>query len=345
MTNKSKILFLFFGFFILVSITITLVKLINLTTKHNICTPKCNNSNLCKYNDGCGGTCTNTCSSGQTCNKDGKCEYLYYKFRPILYFNSAEKFFPSSIEYILENSTLTRGSDKTILLGLGKINTTNIGEFNDKYDKDSNPSSNPPRSGYNLRINDIEDIHYGDNSFRTTTTKKNLVNDVPIYVNTHNIDDSTLLIQYIFVYPYNGSQRILGRNYGMHPGDIEHISVLVDKNKEKIIKIFFGAHKTGVDGQDMKVDDKNLQFIGDRPVVYIARSSHATYPYHKKGGWPVKSANKIYNDMVDDGGVHWYTEKIVVIDDKTPWNTFRGNIGGSGGPRAPLYQGWWNKYK
>lgn len=296
-----------------------------------ICSVTCGDKSTCGYDDGCGGTCN--CELGVSC-VDGVCVDLKYKFRPIIKFNSAEKFFPTSIESMLSVSSLTLGTSSTVLVSAGGITTENIATFNNIYDAGSNPP------GYNLRITVPEAYHRGDASFENAvaTQQLNVTNSVPIYVHQYDLDAATMVIQYIILYNYNGSQKlpIIG-DVGMHKGDVEHVSVYVDKNTQKITNIYFAAHATG---SGMFVAASGVQFEGDRPIVYAARSSHASYP--AKNRYPVQDAFGLYEDVTDDTGVHWYTENIIVIDENTPWNQFKGNLGGSGGPRSPMSQGWWN---
>lgn len=312
---------------------------------HFTCTQTCHE---CGTPDGCGGICSGTCRSGSTCiNKKcissciptcgtcgGICQCsesntcvantcvnsLLYNLRPVIYLNTAEKFFPTSIEEMIQVSSLTLGGGP-ILMAQGTVNMDNIASLNTKFD----PTASPP--GHDLRLNVSNDSHGGHN----TAT----IDEVPVYVYSYETDTS-IIAQYIFIYNYNGAQKIAGMDFGQHPGDIEHISVFIDKTTEKITQIYFAEHGTG-DG--MMVQASDIIFEGDRPRIYSARWSHASYP--KAGKWPVKAAHDIYNDMTDDTGVHWYPNTIVPIDDKTPWNQFNGNFGGNGGPRSPLSQGWW----
>lgn len=331
-----KKLFLILGILLLCSVVVTLITITFLSKMKPLpvkkCIPICNDKTKCNYDDGCNGKCK--CTLGSYCDNQS-CKHLSYKFKPIIYFNSAEKFFPTSIENMLSVSSLTLGDDKNILVKPGDITTNNIGTFNSKYD----PSSTP--QGYNLRINVSEKSHEGDPSFKESVNNKQMkiTNNVPIYVHYYDLDKSTMVIQYMFLYNYNGSHKfpILG-DLGQHPGDLEHISVYVDKNTEKITKIYFAAHSTET---GMFINASNIQFEEDRPIIYAARSSHASYP--SKGHFSVNAAYGLYDDVTDDTGLHWYTENIVFIDENTPWNQFKGNLGGKGGPRTPMSQGWWNK--
>ena len=263
---------------------------------------------------------------------------LLLKYRPVVYLNTAEKFFPVSIEDFLANSRLVRSNNKAVLKDYGEITTQNIGSFNDVY----GGAGGGPAEDLMVEIRDS--AHPG--------TARDRLHEVPVYVAAYD-DPSTnsLVAQYVFLYAYNGAQHVAGQDFGAHKGDVEHVSVFIDKTTHEITQIYFAAHNTG-NGRLVTRDSGRLQFEGAQPVVYSARWSHASY--EKKGKFPQGRAHtgsvidkvSTYDDMTDDTGAKWRPDTVVVIDDTTGWNTFKGNLGGGAdrGPRAPLQQkGWYGK--
>ena len=264
---------------------------------------------------------------------------LLLKYRPVVYFNTAEKYFPVTIEEFLANSRLVRSNNKAaVLKNYGEITTQNIGSFNEAF---GGGAAGPPED---LMVEIQDSVHRGHD--------QNTLDEVPVYVHAYD-DPSTnsLVAQYVFLYAYNGAQHVAGQDFGAHKGDVEHVSVFIDKTTHEITKIYFAAHNTG-NGRLVTRASGGLQFEGSRPVVYSARWSHASY--EKKGKFPQGRATtgsvidkvSTYDDMTDDTGTKWRPDTVVVIDDTTGWNAFKGNLGGGKdrGPRAPLQQkGWYGK--
>lgn len=220
----------------------------------------------------------------------GNPEELLSTLSPIIYLHSQEKYFPSSVDYYLENSKLVEISNgvKTI--------------------KDENPSQ---RDIYNFCLNSLDTLNkniYLDipksNIFGENPQKKSI--PIYAYIDKKQSTDNELHLVYVMFYPYNGEFKILGlEDKGTHFGDIEHITIVLTRNNSenankpvyKLDKIFFGAHGD-LDGR--WVNAENVEFENDKPVIYAAYHSHATYP---KAG----SYFRIYglaNDNTDKG-VRW----------------------------------------
>uniref|UniRef100_A0ACD5V2E3 Uncharacterized protein n=1 Tax=Avena sativa TaxID=4498 RepID=A0ACD5V2E3_AVESA len=113
-----------------------------------------------------------------------------------------------------------------------------------------------------------------------------------------------------FFYPFNGPARAkvgpLTIPLGMiseHVGDWEHITLHVSNFSGKLLRAYLSQHNTGA-----WVEAPQLQYIGNRPVVYASRSGHAFYP---REGLVLQGDSKlgvgIRNDcakgsMLDTGG-------------------------------------------
>ena len=175
-------------------------------------------------------------------------------FKPIFYLFHGEQMFPSSIDYILENSDLIQ--DNNVLM--------------------KRPITNQSLYDLSDRKNLYLDIDDG-----IITGQTNL-SQVPVYA-IYRETDTFYEIIYITVFPYNGSYNVLHlEKVGHHYGDIEHVSIRIKKDftykKEDIICVFFGAHRSE-DGKWIYFED--LEFEQDRLVVYVAKDGHGNYhkPY------------------------------------------------------------------
>jgi len=142
----------------------------------------------------------------------------------------------------------------------------------------SSSTPRPPRSSravrhqqYNLRI---RPAHRGGQPAST------LSSSVPMLCYVRDTPSHYELV-YTFCYAYNAPYRVLALMWlGAHDGDWEHITVRVNKRTDAISHIYYGAH-----GWRDGVWRAAGQFETDqqRPVVYVARGSHACYPH--AGRW------------------------------------------------------------
>lgn len=163
---------------------------------------------------------------------------LINKWSPVVYFHPNEKYFPCSVDWILENS----------------INYKNqIDIYNDfKQGK--------------------EDIHIQYN--KSAYVGQKYFDKIPCYAYL-SYKKNKIYIRYIFVHAYNGDYNILGLlNAGSHEGDIEHIVIELDKSTEKLTRVFLSAH-TSVEGKWIEKD--KLTFEENKIVVYSALNGHGLY--------------------------------------------------------------------
>ena len=111
---------------------------------------------------------------------------------------------------------------------------------------------------------------------------------------------------YTFCYAYNAPYRVLALMWlGAHDGDWEHITVRVNKATDRISHIYYGAHgwRDGVwkAAGEFETDQS-------RPVVYIAKGSHACYPH--AGRWLRIWAGA--NDLCERGW-RWDADKTLLL--------------------------------
>ena len=252
--------------------------------------------------------------------------FLIKKFAPLVIFHPKEAYYPCSVSWFIERSSLQVGT------GSGVQTITEYPTMEDlvKYPGGGNP--------YFLAIK-------GDSAARHLTQRgEPLVNGesvAPVYANLVEKEDG-IVIQYLFFHAFNGSFNILGlswKDFGSHEGDWEHIDVhLNGKNRNaEMTQIYYAAH--GADNYGQYVEGDKIPRDGTHPRIYSSYYGHASYP----------NVFRLNAAMDRTGsGVLWKTWQNAVdvgtINKPTPsneWITFGGRWGKDGGPRTPSYGGWW----
>lgn len=232
---------------------------------------------------------------------------LLNKYRPILYLHSKEDYFPSTIDFILQNSFLQK-KDKTKLVDKPLSNSLLYNSYKDESGKNTEIVIEPD----SLKIGEKESL-----------------NSVPIYGLAKTINNKTHLF-YNFLYPYNGSKNVANlRNVGAHYGDIEHITLVLNSDNT-IFELFYAAHGSS-EGRWLKPNE--ITFEGDRPLVYVAKYSHASYP--KEG--VVFRFFGFGNDYTNKG-IKWDPQVIRLYEDTDTnfnkdtmgWMYYGGDIGYKG---------------
>lgn len=232
---------------------------------------------------------------------------LVEKYKPYLYFHPLEKFFPISANNYISNSRLTRPPNNQMVLDIGEVDEKSL-------------------------------LTYDDNTYNLTLSP-NMYNGmdlsgVPYYCHIlDNPDHSFIDLQYIFLYGYNDSYKVCSCDYvnlcpcikvGEHIYDLEHITVRISKNTQKLLKVHFGAHQRK-DG--MWVNNSNLEMEDDtHPVVYVAKGSHALYP----STWCWPRIFCVANDYTCKGKL-WVPRNVLIINDAI-WNLWKGNYDGEDTP-------------
>lgn len=239
--------------------------------------------------------------------QDSKVQDIVDKWTPIVYFHSEEKYFPCSIEWILQHSTLVDYNDDT-----KKSPVTN----RDLYEN---------AKKYNFQGHNDGDVIL---SFDKSIYMGQSLSDAPCYA-IFRTKDNKNYITYIFLFAYNGEYDILGlTKVGMHPGDIEHITVETN-NDNQLLRVFYGAHGS-TDGIWIKADDVPLE--NGKIVAYSALHGHGLYP---KIGTVIRLYG-LSNDYTDNG-IKWTPKASIIYDkdnssfniDTMGWSVYYGRIGGS----------------
>jgi len=293
---------------------------------------------------------------------------LVTRHRPLMYLHSAEQFRPCSTHFYLQHAKLYL-EDQLIELKEGEeLTSERLGNHQwleslcDRYPliprtSDSRQSHRRHRK-FNLRLNP---------EFRSGFAVAQ-INEAPVYSYVRD-RDQFFEILYIFHYAYNGPYKILGLwEAGAHDADFEHCCVRVLKSSPSIDSIYFGAHGW-LDGQwafpPSSKRSPHFQTVdGDenRPIVFIAKNGHATYPSTGRW-WRIWGCA---NDLTEKG-LKWDPKHVVLLhnpptptDQNKEITTASSSLSSSSSPSSVspsscsascctlltdlswlLYSGWW----
>lgn len=239
-------------------------------------------------------------------------------FAPVLHFTQGEKFYPTSVDYIVNSSTLVfrNAADGSFTLVDPKPTTAYLGW------------AHPPYSS-------TEDM-FLNNTFGTenaiATDYASKASSIGYYAYVHIINKtSSTVIQYWLFYAFNDGP------LNDHEGDVEVVEIFLNGSGTPVKAVYsqHGAGENAVWGDVEKVDN--------HPVVYVAQGSHANYfrSYQGKIGTE--------NDIVGSDGLTIMPsdfQLVVVNGDHPSWLDFNGRWGywgtdeevalGRAGPLGPL---------
>lgn len=256
-------------------------------------------------------------------------EYIR-KFAPEVRIHPEEQYLPSLVEWYLHRIRMrfdVQGGSDDAILGKGQVTLENI----------ANQSNREQESGAGYPSDFFLQI---PNDGDEESTRRGFLGSAACYAHTLPYTDYTD-IQYWFFYPYNGDITPGPLNFA-HEGDFEHITVRVSYSGE-MVQAFYAAH--GEEGRWHSPKDITINSSG-RPVVYSAKSSHASYLTSGEQ----KRESFLPNDHTADGGPVWNTwDNLSRLDETNPnWIRFSGRWGEIGnqdfttGPRGPMFQESWN---
>lgn len=200
---------------------------------------------------------------GQTdSDNDGVPDFTEEKFAieffPILIFTPGEQFFPTSIEYHLDNAVLMEKIDDTDVLILNAPSSSNINQYQGE--------------GYYLK-NMLETPQAIANDYQQwRETGGYDITDV-VYVRVRRIQQN-YVIQYWLFYAFNPGQ------LNSHQGDWELVQIVLDLDEQPEYAVY-SQHFSGE-----KAAWTDIEKEGNHPKVYVALGSHANYfrPYQGKVG-------------------------------------------------------------
>lgn len=221
---------------------------------------------------------------------------LVVLFSPVVWLHSKENFFPDRVETYIENSSVWRGKEKV-------ADHPTIEQISTVY--------SAPEFALKADPNGI------------TGNKK--LEDVPVYVRIQELETEYRLV-YFYFYPFNGALNIGGFpaekwliKKGDHEADVEKITIFVNKNTQKISRVYLGAHGSK-DGVWLAEDQ--LEYENGKPVVYSAWHSHAFYSspgIH----WRILGFANDYTNK----GIKWSPRIQVVEEDVPVWQKYQGSLG------------------
>ena len=181
------------------------------------------------------------------------------------------------------------------------------------------PSKAVRHQQYNLRLRPAHRSGLSPSSLSSSVPMLCYVRDTPSHYE----------LVYVFCYAYNAPYHVLAVMWlGAHDGDWEHVTVRVAKSSDHISHIYYGAH-----GWRDGVWKAAGEFETDkgRPVVYVAKGSHACYPH--AGRWLRIWAGA--NDLCARGW-RWDADRTLLL-----------HLSGSGTDEQDKevswlrYSGWW----
>ncbi len=265
-------------------------------------------------------------------------QHLAQRFAPLVFFHSGEKYFPCSVEFFLKNSRLVRVDEREKQYGIGPVKpfsraakVAEIIPIGQVYISD-------------LLANNVSsmalDLMGNRQVYAGMPLRQDGSSPAPVYSKVVYTSPIKAHIQYWFNYTYNGpfAPIAVGGHgpLGIHEGDWEHIIVTIQKvdNDWKIMEIYFSRHGRER-GESITIYGQpkpSLDFYEyEHPIIYSAKYGHASYP-RPYGLRPTGDG-----DLVDKGNTSWRTwEKVVMIDDTTPWVNWQGRWGLAGdlGPKG-----------
>lgn len=252
-------------------------------------------------------------------------------YKPTFVFSKYEKYYPCSVEYLVSHAQLYQ--DEKLIMNYGDVTpeilSQNIGNTLKIHPDSYKGQIETAKVYYFSRTStDLTDTH------QTTTGKeRGVVSNGKNYINKF-ID-----IVFFLYFTYNGPFDVMGTHIGDHEADIEHVVLRFDAFTKKLLGMYFSSHND--EGQ--WVMKKDIKMIGNSPVVYVAKLSHAMY--HTEGTqW---RAMGFANDKTDFGFA--WNESIlqrVETDEslRVSWMNYTG-LWSRTGVDSVVNREWWIKQR
>lgn len=201
---------------------------------------------------------------------------LAFQYRPIFYLHSQEQYFPIDFKHYIEQAKIKYIPTQTLI--------------EDRLMEFLTPD-------YTLFL---------PNGLVGMPAEFNL-RDVPLYVNHRIVASLTgfeVYISYSHMYAYNGPETVCCFDVGQHYADIEHVTYQLHmqlSGEVSFVRLYTSRHNGGV-----WVDSKDLEWNGNRPVLFSSLHGHATYT--KEGNY--KRYWGVAKDRCDRGHL-WDTANLV----------------------------------
>lgn len=232
------------------------------------------------------------------------------EFAPFLHFTKGEKFYPTSVDYIIGSCILINRTTKATVDAAPTADT--LGNYVDTNLFLSN------------KLGTLDAIA-ADYASKASTI------GYYVYFHVAAINSSSTVIQYWFFYVYNNGP------LNNHQGDLEVVEVFLDGSGTPV-RAVYSQHGSG---ENAAWGDVEL-YDNTHPVVYVAQGSHANYfrSYQGKIG--------VENDVVGSDGISIMPSNLTLVslDTMPGWLNFQGRWGywgtdqevalGEAGPLGPM---------
>lgn len=249
------------------------------------------------------------------------------KFTPLFRYDSEEKYFPVKLEDYFEHCELWYKSPsvkKTLVYRGGNGLDLLHSHFN---------GETPNNIGY------AHDTECNSNFYLQYFGEKECEMDesVPCYAYTTN---TVLFVDILYFLPFAYSGEIAPMKIGTHDLDISHIVCRVSLAGQ-LNAVYFSYHNGG-----HWVSAPDLERVGHRPVVYVARWSHGLYP---RAFDKVKRYYGLANDKANGRGRTGQHTAVAVAKDRINKEHVLLHYSGKiykGGQGMPFFRGWaWKQTK
>ena len=252
---------------------------------------------------------------------------LCRRFQPIILLDKEERYFPIDFEKYIGQCSLV--NCKTGETYIEDLTPELLGQW---------VSDNPKQNNMDMFLWLKDGINNPIVANYDTTFEQ--LKEVPLYVRVKEMSGETY-ITYAHMYAYNGTVGLFQSDNSKlrltefeHFSDLEHVTVkLVDGELESV---FFSMHDGGY-----WIGKNEISFRGERPIVFSARETHASYP--------CPGTTCRFLGFVADNcslGTEWDAKKLILMGDdlqqEKSWILFRGTLSKGHVANFPE-KSWWNK--
>lgn len=270
-----------------------------------------------------------------------------YKHRPVLRFDKDERFFALRADAITDNvgNKLARDEDPNYVIaerrppppgrgfGIGYLKSGLYPNGQEVFDNDKIFERHDEDGNYRQDAERLQCSGPYEDDPHCNHHYADVIYGRIFYIRDEDNRVTGAWLQYWFFYYYNNFPIDGG---GDHEGDWEMIQIRVDANATPQLAVY-AHHNSG--GWSVWRDVERARSDNDRPVVYVALGSHASYFHRGSAG----------QDRTNGGQNQRRTRRLVRIGNKSPkWNTWPGFWGSTKGsipfitadsPRGPSRQG------
>ncbi|KIV89820.1 hypothetical protein PV10_07191 [Exophiala mesophila] len=213
------------------------------------------------------------------------------RYAPVAYLSATEKYFPSDLTTHLANSHPVTGSGDPIPF-TSPLSLTNLNTLSDQTDIYTTS---------NTGILSLPPWFHGTKPSPDGTLGTTRASVIITVSKPNNILD----VFYFYFYTYNQGNWVLDNpalEFGNHVGDWEHTMIRFQNSLPQ--SVYYSQHSTG---QAFSYSAVEKAPDGLRPVVYVARGSHANYAVPGPHDHTIPGFNSPVGPLKDhtDRGVYW----------------------------------------